>query len=112
MSETVEINLNQSSNFKYPIYGGIQIDNEHAILISKNPENQKKSNLELFLFNIKDMNPESLIGIEDYSLNDNEDYSLNVGSLSSLKINNKKNDILVLCAAKKDKINGFLYFFF
>jgi len=28
-----------------------------------------------------------------------------------LKINNKKNDILVLCAAKKDKINGFLYFF-
>ena len=93
--------------FKDPIYGGIQIDNDYAVLISKNQENKNNSNFKLILLNIKEDKIQPL-EIEDYSLN------LSPNCLSFLKINNEKNKILVLCACKtkKNEINGFLYFIF
>ena len=95
-------NLNKPPKYKDPIYGGIQIDNDYTVLISKNLEN---SNFKLIVLNIKE-DKLDFLEIEDYSLN------LSPNCLSFLKINNEKKEILVLCACKTkdDKINGFLYF--
>ena len=98
-------NLNKTPIYEDPIFGGIKIEDDYAVLISKNLKN---SNFKLIVINLEGnkLNKLDDIEIKDNSLN------LSPNCLSFLKINNEKNKILVLCACetKDDKINGFLYF--